>query len=441
MENSHKTAYEIIGYCRDCLSKLYQQIAGSLSCPYCQSQRVLKHKEIEELSIAHIDCDAFFAAVEKRDRPDLADKPVIVGGGKRGVVSTCCYIARLYGVRSAMPMFKALKLCPDAVVINPKHGRYSEVSKEVFALMRKLTPLVQQVSVDEAYIDLAGTETLHGASPAELLLKLQNQIEAEQRLTVSVGLAPNKYLAKMASEMDKPRGFSVIGNSDKQEILAPLSVRKINGIGPALAKKLTKAGLHSIGDLQRFTQEALIEKYGDTGDWLFRRAHGIDNRRVNTERERKSVSSETTFFEDVSDIQMLSDILWKLAIKTADRAKKASVEGRVVTVKLKTAAFKTVTRRATLNAPTQLAQPIFRVGRAMLAKEVDGKKFRLIGIGISDLIDISDSAPTDSVDLIDARVEKRAKAERASDIARAKFGPDAVKTGRAIRLDNRKNRD
>lgn len=203
--------------CRDCLQ------TGDLwvdRCPACGSRRTVQHHELDQLTIAHLDCDAFYASVEKRDRPELRDRPVIVGGGKRGVVSTCCYIARQYGVHSAMPMFKALKACPEAVVIKPDFRKYIAASEAIFGAVGKLTPLVQTLSLDEAWIDLAGTERLNGGPPAFQLIRLQQQIEAETGLTVSIGLAPNRFLAKVASELDKPRGFSVLG-SEAAAVLAP----------------------------------------------------------------------------------------------------------------------------------------------------------------------------------------------------------------------------
>ena len=400
------------------------------ACPSCGHERLVRNSRLAELGIAHLDCDAFFAAIEKRDDPSLKNKPVIVGGGKRGVVATCCYIARLYGVRSAMPMFQALKACPDAVVIKPNSEKYRIAGLQVREKMQALTPMIQPVSVDEAYLDLTGTNTLHKAPPAVSLARLAAEIERDVGITVSIGLSVNKFLAKTASELDKPKGFAVIAAEEAEALLAPKPVGFIHGVGPKLAKKLSLDGYDTIEDLQRTELRQLIGKYGDTGMWLKNRAHGIDNRPVRNDEERKSVSSETTFHKDMSDPAWLEDQLWRLCVRTADRAKATGLVGNVITLKLKTADFRTLTRRLSLAEPTQLAQTLFRSARILLAKEANGRtRFRLIGIGISDLSEHR----ADSVDLLDPLVAKRAAAERASDLAREKFGADAVMTGRSAR--------
>lgn len=417
------------GLCRDCGSAVNNTVSA---CPHCAGHRLIRHPEISILSIAHIDCDAFYAAIEKRDDPSLADKPVLVGGSKRGVVATCCYIARLYGVHSAMPMFKALKACPHAVVISPNGKKYSQAAAQIREKMRALTPLVQPVSIDEAYLDLSGTTALHQAVPALSLIRLAKEIETDVGITVSIGLSVNKLLAKTASELDKPRGFAMIGETDALEILGRMRVQSLHGVGPKLARRLEHDGYEHVSDIQSADKISLMKTYGDTGQWLHRRAHGIDNRDVSTQSERKSVSSETTFFDDIGDAKALEDWLWKVCVRTADRAKAAQVSGRVVTLKLKTSRFKSLTRRVTLGAPTQLAQPIFRAALPLLEKETKGNAaYRLIGVGLSDLCEDA----TDLPDLLDPQVERRAAAERASDIARAKFGSDAVITGRAAKLN------
>ena len=416
--------------CRDCF---HLSDDDSDACPRCGRHRVIRNKHITTLAIAHLDCDAFFAAIEKRDDPSLKDRPVIVGGGKRGVVSTCCYIARLYGVRSAMPMFKALKACPDAVVITPNGEKYRLAAHQMREKMQALTPMIQPVSVDEAYLDLSGTGTLHKAPPAVSLARLAAEIERDIGITVSIGLSTNKFLAKTASELDKPRGFAVIGADEAEALLAPRPIGFIHGVGPKLAQKLTRDGYDTIEDLQRTELKQLIGRYGETGMWLKNRAHGIDNRPVRNDEERKSVSSETTFNDDMSDPAWLEDQLWRLCVKTADRAKATGLVGNVITLKLKTAEFRTLTRRMSLSEPTQLAQTLFRNAKVLLAKETNGRtRFRLIGVGISDLSEHR----SDAVDLLDPLVAKRAAAERASDLARQKFGAEAVITGRSARVKN-----
>lgn len=387
--------------------------------------------------MAHVDCDAFYAAIEKRDNPALAARPVIVGGGKRGVVSTCCYLARTYGVRSAMPMFKALAACPQAVVIKPRMEVYATEGRRIRSMMQDLTPLVEPVSIDEAYMDLAGTEQLHGAPAALLLARLQQRVEREMGLTISVGLASNKFLAKTASEADKPRGFFVLSETEAPAYLAPRPVRVIGGVGAQFEKKLSQDGFRTVGDLQKADFKVLVKMYGETGLWLHNCSFGRHNRRVTPDGERKSVSAETTFDTDISDLQELEDTLWRLSQRTADRAKASGVEGRVVTLKLKTPDFRTVTRRTSLPDATQLAAVIFRTSRALLHKEPSGRRYRLMGVGISDLSD----AAADALDLADPASLKRARAERAADIARQKFGSAAVTTGRGARSElTRRNR-
>jgi DNA polymerase IV len=413
------------GYCRACLAALPD---ATTACPACGSHSLLRHAELNTLSIAHIDCDAFFAAVEKRDNPALENKPVIIGGQQRGVVSTCCYVARLYGVHSAMPMFQALKACPDAVVIRPEHGKYTREGYRIRDMMKTITPLVEPLSIDEAFLDLTGTTRLHGAPPALTLLRLQRQIEDEVGITVSVGLSFNKFLAKTASDLDKPNGFAVIGEAEALDFLAPRPVRSIYGVGPAFAAKLERDGIRTLSDIRRQGDKRMADRYGDMGYHLSRLSRGEDRRRVAPERERKSVSSETTFNADHDDRDTLEKHLWRLSVKVADQMKAKAVSGQVVTLKLKTAQFKTRTRRRTLSEPSQLADTLFRVGRDLLDKEVDGTRYRLIGIGFSGLRD----AVGDAGDLLDPQAIRRATAERAMDKARERFGSDAVVKGRGL---------
>ena len=403
--------------------------SATANCNDCGGIRNISHPELHSLNIAHIDCDAFYAAIAKRDNPELKDKPVLIGGGHRGVVSTACYIARLYGARSAMPMFKALKACPDAIVMPPEYEKYQIAATQIREKMRALTPLVQIVSIDEAYLDLSGTEKLNQASPAKALAGLALEIERDVGISVSIGLSSNKFLAKTASELDKPRGFSVLSAEEAPAFLAPHKPDFLHGVGPKHAAKLIRDGYRTIAELQAAKRKELIALYGETGLWLYERAFGRDNRPVQPDNVRKSVSAETTFFADIHILDELEDELWKLSVKTADRAKAAGVEGAVVTLKLKSSDFQTITRRVSLTTPTQLAQTIFRTARTLLAREATGRQFRLIGVGISGL----GPAKSDAVDLLDPNVKKRANAERAADIARAKFGKGAVKTGRTVR--------
>ena len=413
--------------CRDCL--WMGQDPPSRRCPACASPRLVVHAHLADLSIAHMDCDAFYASVEKRDRPELRDVPVIVGGGHRGVVTTCCYIARMSGVRSAMPMFKALKLCPKATVIFPDFAKYKTASAAIFAKVRVLTPLVQPLSLDEAWIDLSGTQALNGGCPAKVLARLQNEIEQEIGLTVSIGLSANKFLAKIASDIDKPRGFAVIGQTEAQAFLAPKPVSILPGVGPALAQSLEKAGHRTVGDLASADAKDLTRRFGTYGLRLWQLAQGQDGRPVNPDQVRKSVSAETTFSTDLSRLHDLTDALWPLCEKVARQMRAAAITGRVATVKLKTADFKLVTRRKTLAVPCQTAKMLFVAGRELLASEVRGETYRLIGIGLSDLVDAS-NAPTD----LFAGEEQQARAtEQVIDDLRTRFGKTAVVTGRSLK--------
>ncbi len=387
------------------------------------------HDQLENLSIAHMDCDAFYASVEKRDRPELRDLPVIVGGGHRGVVTTCCYIARMSGVRSAMPMFKALKLCPKATVIYPDFAKYKSASAAIFAKVRALTPLVQPLSLDEAWIDLGGTEALNGACPAKVLARLQNQIEAEVGLTVSIGLSANKFLAKIASDLDKPRGFAVIGQAEAQSFLAPKPVTILPGVGPALAQSLAKVGFKTVGDLAKADPKDVTLRFGTNGLRMWQLAQGQDKRPVNPDQVRKSVSAETTFFDDLSQLDALTDALWPLCEKVARQMRAAAITGRVATLKLKTADFKLVTRRKTLAVPCQTAKMLFAAGRELLASEIRGETYRLIGIGLSDLADVS-AAPTD---FFSADEQQARETERVIDDLRTRFGKSAIVSGRSLK--------
>jgi DNA polymerase-4 len=412
-------------FCRDCF---WQGEEPVRRCPACASPRIVAHPELGQLAIAHMDCDAFYASVEKRDRPELRDKPVIVGGGKRGVVTTCCYIARIKGVRSAMPMFKALKACPEAVVIKPDFTKYRAESKRILGMAGDLTPLIQNLSLDEAWMDLSGTERLHGTPPAVTLAKLQARIEAETGLTVSIGLAANKFLAKVASDLDKPRGFSVIG-SEAQAFLAPKPVGILPGVGPAMVASLEKAGFRTVGDLARADLKDLAERFGTHGLRLSALAHGRDSRAVNPSEERKGISAETTFNEDLSALADLEDVLAGLCEKVARHARADGHAGRVVTLKLRTTDFRIVTRRRTIAVPTQTARTLFAVGRELLAKEATGRPYRLIGIGIAELVE----AGAFEDDFFGGDERRALAGEKTLDAIRARFGADAVTSGRIFR--------
>ncbi|MBO0662648.1 DNA polymerase IV [Jiella sp. MQZ9-1] len=412
----------VVSFCRDC----FEPAAGARRCRRCGSPRLLRHAELATLSIAHIDCDAFYASVEKRDRPQLADKPLIIGGGRRGVVSTACYIARIRGVRSAMPMFKALALCPDAVVLRPNMEKYVTVGRSVRVLMGEVTPLVEPLSIDEAFLDLSGTEALHQQPASLTLAKLARRIETELGITVSIGLSHNKFLAKVASELEKPRGFSVIGRAETQSFLAEKPISLIWGVGKAMEQKLAADGFRQIGQLQTTAESDLMKRYGETGRRLWRLSRGIDERKVSPRSEAKSISAETTFDTDIAALETLMPILRDLSETVAARLKQTDLSAATIVLKLKTADFRIRTRNRKLADPTRLADKIFAAGRALLEKEADGTRFRLIGIGCADF---AKAELADPVDLVDQGAEKRARAEQALDRLRGKFGKSAIETG------------
>ncbi|KUF10108.1 DNA polymerase IV [Pseudoponticoccus marisrubri] len=413
--------------CRDCMTVFED---GS-RCPGCGRPRIVRHAELFDLSIAHMDCDAFYASVEKRDTPELADKPVIIGGGRRGVVSTACYVARIRGVRSAMPMFKALQLCPDAVVVKPRMEVYVQVSRAIRAMMEELTPAIEPLSLDEAFIDLTGTARLHGAPPAVMLARLTRRMQDELGVTGSIGLSHNKFLAKIASDLDKPRGFAVIGKGETEAFLRPKPVRLIWGVGAAGQEALERAGIRTFDDLRRWERRDLAHRFGSMGDRLWHLARGEDHRRVTRNAPVKSISNETTFHEDTGDADILDGHLWRLAEKVADRAKAKGKAGRIVTLKLRRADFRIVTRRATLPDATQIADRIYRSARALFDQLGAPGPFRLIGVGISELVPAEQADRAG--DLLDPGAEARARAERATDAIRARFGENAILKGRALR--------
>jgi DNA polymerase-4 len=412
-----------VSFCRDCLAEAPE---AAKRCPACGSPRLVCHPEANRLTIAHVDCDAFYATIEKRDDPSLADKPVIVGGGKRGVVAACCYVARTFGIRSAMPMFEALRKCPDAVVIKPNMAKYVKAGREVRNAMLALTPLVEPLSIDEAFLDLTGTERLHGMSAAKVLARFAQQVQRDIGITVSIGLSANKFLAKIASDMDKPRGFAVLGQSEAVAFLSTKPVGFIYGVGAVTAAKLSSDGYRLISDLQRADKTELTRRYGEEGSRLWHLARGLDQRSISPNRETKSVSAETTFNADIAEFRPLEQQLWDLTERVSARLKASHLAGSTVTLKLKTADFKTRTRARSLGAPTQLASRIFAAGRDLLKNEIGATRFRLIGIGVSHL---EDATGDDLSDLIDRRA---AGAELAVDKLREKFGKGVVVKGLAL---------
>ena len=379
--------------CRDCLA---MSEPGHSRCPACSSPRCVSHAELDTLRVAHIDCDAFYASIEKRDDPSLRDKPVIVGHpGGRGVVTTACYIARKYGLRSAMPMFKALELCPDAVVIPPDMAKYRGVSQQIRSIFLSATPVIEPVSLDEAYLDLSEDNRLDSRPAARSLAEIARRIEREINITVSIGLSYNKFLAKLASDLDKPRGYSVIGKSEATDFLAPLPVRKINGVGEATARRMEENGVSTIGQLQSLSELQLVSQYGKFGRRLAQYAQGEDDRKVTPHRGPKSVSAETTFRQDITSQQQLCEAIRPLCVRVAARLDRGDIAGGTLVLKLKTHDFRVLTRNLRLAHPTQRADVLFRNVVPMIEREADGRAFRLIGVGVSDLCPSTHADPPD----------------------------------------------
>jgi DNA polymerase-4 len=413
--------------CRDCMT----QFENGRRCPSCASPRVVNHAELNTLTVAHMDCDAFYASVEKRDDPSLIDKPVIIGGGRRGVVSTACYVARIRGVRSAMPMFQALKLCPDAVIIKPRMEAYVEASRGIRTMMEEMTPAIEPLSLDEAFMDLGGTTRLHGVPPAVMLARLIKRMRDELGLSGSIGLSHNKFLAKVASDLNKPRGFSVIGKAETDEFLRDKPVKIIWGVGQVTQASLDKVGIRTFADLLRWERTDLVARFGGMGERLWHLARGQDKRRVSAHETVQSISKETTFNDDTSDPDILDGHIWRLAEQVADRAKAKSLAGKVVTLKLKRANHTSLTRRLTLNGSTQLADAVYRTAKGLFDQVGDQGPYRLIGCGLSHLVDADGSEL--AADLLDPNADKRSAAERATDKIRDRFGSDAIKKGRSLR--------
>lgn len=412
--------------CRKCFNTFNEE--GR--CPRCSSPFVVSHNELFNLKIAHMDCDAFYASVEKRNNPELADKPVIIGGGKRGVVSTACYIARIRGIKSAMPMFKALEKCPDAVVIRPRMKLYAEISHQIREMMNDITPLVEPLSLDEAFMDLSGTQKLHGVPPAVMLAKLMDRIYEKLGLTGSIGLSHNKFLAKIASDLDKPNGYSIIGEAETDSFLRDKSIRLIWGVGVSMQQSLEKAGIRTFCDLLRWDRKELVKKFGSMGDRLWFLARGQDRRVVSNSDRIKSISNETTLIENTSDLRVLEGYLWRLCEKVSSRAKAKGLAGTIMILKLKSSKHKLITRRVTLRDPTQLADVLFRSTFPLLKSSIVNGPFRLVGAGMSGLC-LASQAEREP-ELIDDGAVNRIKVERVTDEIREKFGDEAMIKGRSL---------
>ena len=414
--------------CRDCLRKDRGDCAR---CAHCGSPRTINLDEAAGLNIAHVDCDAFYAAVEKRDDPSLNDKPLIVGGaGPRGVVATCCYIARTFGVRSAMPMSRARTLCPNAVVLPPDMAKYARVGREIRTRMMALTPLVEPLSIDEAFLDLAGCEGSNGAGAAETLARFARRVEAEIGVTVSVGLSYCKFLAKLASDLNKPRGFALLSRAEAKAWLATQSVSRLWGVGRVGRERLERLGFRVIGDLQGIEEREAILRLGEDGLRLWRLAQGRDDRAVSAERETKSVSSETTFDRDISDKAELTRVLLAQCDRVATRLRRDALAACGVTLKLRLADFSLRTRSRSGLRATQLAPRLFAAARPLLDAQPEGLAYRLLGIAATEL---GPAEGADQDDMLAGESARERFREAAIATLREKFGPAAVQRGLTFR--------
>lgn len=371
--------------CRTCLTVMPAATTPALRCEACGSPKLVQHPELDALTLAHIDCDAFYAAVEKRDDPSLRHKPVIIGGGQRGVVTTACYLARIQGVRSAMPMYRAKQLCPQAVIVKPNMAKYRETGLEVRQFFRALTPDVEPLSIDEAFLDLESVATAN-KHPATELARLAQTVQDKIGITISVGLSHNKLLAKIASDLDKPDGFAVLGKADAMDFLADKPVKLIWGVGPATAKRMNALGITRIAQLRAFPKDDMVAMFGRFGERLYHFCRGEDPRRVREDRGSKSVSSETTLMEDTGDLAELTAVIERLSNRVAERLVKYELEGKRVTLKLKTTDFDILSRSQTLNGHTADPRVLFSVVQRLLAAEVEREPlqtYRLLGVGVA----------------------------------------------------------
>jgi DNA polymerase-4 len=381
--------------------------------------------------ILHLDFDAFFASVEEILDPALRGKPLIVGAPpeRRGVVASASYAARAFGVRSAMPTAQALRLCPQAIVLPPRHKIYHEYSTRMMAILAEYTPLVEPLSLDEAFLDVTGCEVRWGP-PEELARQLQERLKEELGLTASIGLASNKLVAKIASGLEKPRGFVVVPHGTEREFLAPLPVEKLWGVGEVTARSLHEMGVSTVGQLVELSAAQLEAEFGRRGHDLYRQARGLDDRPVVVERVEKSLSREVTFAEDVGDQEVLRKELLALSESVGRLLRKRGLSGRTVKLKLRYADFKTLTRQTTMRTPTDLGRVIFDQAARLLDKARDRRrKVRLIGVGVSKL----EAAEEGQLSLFegagDGRVEKLRRLSRSVDRIRERYGDDAIRRG------------
>ncbi len=383
-------------------------------------------------TILHVDMDAFFAAVEQRDNPNLRGKPVAVGGSaeSRGVVAAASYEARRYGIRSAMPTAEAQQRCPELIIVAPDHTKYRRFSEQIMALLAEYTPLVEQVSVDEAFLDVTGSLRLHG-SATHIGQQIRQRISHDFQLTASVGIGPNKFVAKLASEQAKPDGLLAIEPDQVCEFLAPLPVAALWGVGETTAGKLHRLGFTTIGQLQQCNVDELLAQFGKHGRRLAELARGQDDSPIQTHRERKSVSHEQTFAEDTRDRQFLRSKLLELSERVGHRLRSGQFKGRTATLKLRFSDFHTITRSTTLTEPTNSDRQIYRsVGGLLDAVNLARRKVRLVGVAVSNL----DTGQQPQ--LLATANSRESEVDRAMDAVRERFGTTSVQRARLVDEDS-----
>jgi DNA polymerase-4 len=379
--------------------------------------------------IIHVDMDAFFASVEQRDRPELRGKPLIVGGSPegRGVVSAASYEAREYGVRSAMPCARAKRLCPSVIFLPVDMPKYAAASRAVMAILREVTPVVEPLSCDEAFLDVTGSRSLFGDAE-QIAWGIKHRIREQLSLTASVGVATNKFLAKLASDLEKPDGLVVVPEDQESEFIRPLAVSRLWGVGPATARRLEALGLKTVGAVADCPLPLLRAELGDHAEGLQRLARGIDERPVQPDHEAKSISAETTFETDTRDIDFLNRVLLDLSDHVAERVRKAGVMARTVTLKLRFGDFATITRDATLSEPTYAGLVVYERARQLLARaRLGARQVRLIGVGTSNF------AEERQLSMFDDGGRRAEQAEQAIDELKARFGADAVRRASLLR--------
>lgn len=387
--------------------------------------------------ILHVDMDAFYASVEERERPELAGRPLIVGGtpANRGVVAAANYEVRKYGVHSAMPTSKALRLCPQALVIPPRLDYYAEVSEQIRAVFDRYTPLVEPLALDEAFLDVSGSEPLFGSTVA-IGREIKRTIREQLRLTASVGAAPNKFLAKIASDLNKPDGFVVVEEGHVQEFLDPLPVGRLWGVGRVAGQEFARLAVKTIGDVRRMPPQVLQQHFGQIGDHLFQLAQGIDPRRVVPDREAKSISHETTFAADIDDLDALRAWVAELAEQVAWRLRRHHLRGRTVQIKLRYADFQTITRAETLPGPTNITEEILRTAARLLTDRLPRRRLlvRLLGVGVSNF---ENAEQVQGLLFDDPAHERQSRLDAAADKLRERFGADALRRGSVLSHDAR----